>query len=124
MQAPAHPLRLDSDGTLAVVQDEAVVRQSLAQLAGTRGVGPRDSTGELPWAPEYGASLDVLRFGSLGGLLAELVSARVVGQAQEHEPRARITSVKSTTNPADNSVSLELTFGSPTTARDSVVVQR
>jgi phage baseplate assembly protein W len=124
MIAFAYPLRIESDGSIATVSGEAVIRTSLAQISGTNGASRQTGDGELPWAPEYGAGLDRLRFAPLGSLLNEAIAARVVGQAARWEPRARVTGVQAESDLASNSASLTVTFGTPSTPRDQVRVQR
>jgi phage baseplate assembly protein W len=122
--APAHPLRLATDGSLAIVQDESVIRSCLAQIMSTNGSTRNGPAGEVPWAPEFGGSVDHLRFSPLGDLLNEAVAARVVGSAAVWERRARITSVGSQTDLANNTASLTVTYGSPSIGTDQVTVTR
>ncbi len=124
MLAPAHPLVIQPDGSVLLVENEAVIRAHLAQIAGTQGSSRNGPQGELPWAPEFGGSVDHMRFAPIGSLLNEAVTARVVGSAAEWEPRARITSVQVKSDLATGEVDLTVTFGNNRGGRDQVVVKR
>lgn len=71
------PFIRDGQGDWAHSADIALVRAEVGQVLGTLG-SSGTTQGELPWRPEFGSVLQLLRFGNLDDTLAELARTYVI----------------------------------------------
>lgn len=70
----------------------ALVMANVGQILITECDGP-DGPGELPWRPEFGSVLRLLRLRQNSAALAEQARAFVAGAVKRWEPRCRVTQV-------------------------------
>lgn len=89
------PLRRDDAGDFASGTGVALVRAAVGLVLGT--VCSSDTThGELPWRPEFGSLLHVLRLRNVDDTLADLARYLVVDALSKWVPAVRIVSVSIT----------------------------
>lgn len=89
------PFQRDRKADFAAAGGEALIRSAVGQILGTRG-SSEATTGEVPWRPELGSRLDLLRHQKNDALLQELGRTYVVDALKRWEPRVRVTSVRVT----------------------------
>ena len=87
------PFQRDRKADFAAAGGEALIRSAVGQILGTHG-SSEATTGEIPWRPELGSRLDLLRHQKNDAVLQELGRAYVVDALKRWEPRVRVTSVK------------------------------
>lgn len=86
------PLRRDGKGDFANTNDVSLVRSHVRQVLNTlcaSGI----SKGEIPWRPEFGCLLQLLRYRNLDETTIELARTYVVSALQTWLPRIRVTTV-------------------------------
>lgn len=71
----------------------ANVRAAIGQILGTRASSAR-SVGELPWRPEFGSRLHLLRHDRGDAATPGIAHAYVAEALRTWEPRARVTRVE------------------------------
>ena len=71
------------------------VKSAVGQILGTLG-GSEYTQGEIPWRPELGSLLHLLRHQKNDVALQELARVYVTDALQRWEPRVRVTGVKVT----------------------------
>jgi len=87
------PFRRDGKSDFAAAGGEQLVRSSVGQILGTRAES-EVSEGELPWRPEFGSKLYLLRHQKNDAVLQELARVYVVDALQRWEPRVRVKTVQ------------------------------
>ncbi len=75
--------------------DVEAIESAVGQILGTLG-GSEYTQGEIPWRPELGALLHLLRHQKNDAALQELARVYVTDTLQRWEPRVRVTGVKVT----------------------------
>jgi len=87
-----HPFRRDGRGDFANQSGPDLVRSSVSQILGTFAASEA-SEGEVPWRPDFGSLLYMLRHQQNNQALVELARVYVVDAISRWEPRVRITGV-------------------------------
>lgn len=89
------PFRRDRKQDFAFAEGEELVRSSVGQILGT--LAATDFTqGEIPWRPELGSALHLLRHQKNDAVLQELARVHVADALKRWEPRVQLTSVQVT----------------------------
>jgi len=87
------PLRRDKKNDFAAAGGEALVRSAVGQILGT--LAATDFTqGEIPWRPELGSALHLLRHQKNDAVLQELARVHVADALKRWEPRVQLTAVQ------------------------------
>lgn len=87
------PFRRDRKQDFAFAEGEELVRSAVGQILGT--LAATDFTqGEIPWRPELGSALHLLRHQKNDAVLQELARVHVVDALKRWEPRVQVTSVQ------------------------------
>lgn len=100
------PLRRDGKGDFANSADIVLVRSEVRQVLNTLSTTGGLSDGELPWRPEFGSALALLRFRNLDETTVELARTYVVDALKTWLLRVRVRSA--TINPDTSSNTLEI----------------
>ena len=106
-----HPFRRDGRSDFAAAGGENVIKSAVRQILGT--AGSSDSTpGEIPWRPELGSRLNLLRHQRNDVVLQELARAYVVDALKRWEPRVHVTGVHVTREQQDgeNVLAIRITY--------------
>ena len=82
------PLRRDAKGDFANEVDVALVLANAEQILGTR-CSTEDTPGEIPWDPEFGSLLPLIRHQNVRPVIDAQAHAYVVDALQRWEPRIR-----------------------------------
>lgn len=86
------PLRRDGNGDFVHECAEDLIRASVGQILGT--VAQSSTTaGEIPWRPEFGSKLHLLRHQNNDDVLEDVARAFVVQALDRWEPRVRVRAV-------------------------------
>lgn len=85
------PFRRDGKGDFTNASDITLVRSNVRQVLFTIAQSPQ-SRGELPWRPEFGSVLEVLRFRNFDEVTVELARTYLVDALKTWVPRVRIKS--------------------------------
>jgi phage baseplate assembly protein W len=89
------PFRRDRKQDFAFAEGEELVRSAVGQILGT--LASTDFTqGEIPWRPELGSALHLLRHHKNDATLQELARVYVADALKRWEPRVQVTSVQVT----------------------------
>ncbi len=107
------------------------VKSAVGQILGTLG-GSEYTQGEIPWRPELGSLLHLLRHQKNDAALQELARVYVTDALQRWEPRVRVTGVKVTRERQDGKdvLAIRIVFdfvqsvGNPLTTGQSLVYRR
>lgn len=83
------PFKRDGQGDFVNASDISLVRSEVRQVLGTLA-SSGDTQGELPWRPEFGANLKLLRFRNLDETTAELARTYVVDALRTWLTRVRV----------------------------------
>jgi phage baseplate assembly protein W len=87
------PFRRDRKQDFAFAEGEELVRSAVGQILGT--LASTDFTqGEIPWRPELGSALHLLRHHKNDATLQELARVYVADALKRWEPRVQVTSVQ------------------------------
>ena len=89
---PIRPFRRDGRGDIAHAGGVELVRSCVGQVLGTRA-SSEVVQGELPWRPEFGSLLYLLRHRKNTNSLGELARAWAQDALAHWEPRVRVVSV-------------------------------
>lgn len=89
------PFRRDQKSDFANASGEALVRACVGQVLGMQGAGAI-SQGELPWAPERGSLLYLLRHQANDLVLQNLGRQYVIDALRAFEPRIRVRATRIT----------------------------
>ena len=87
------PFQRDGKGDFANATGVPLIKSNIGQILGTIALGPR-TLGEIPWRPEFGSLLQLLRFMNNDAILRELASQYVVDAIELWEPRVLVKDVK------------------------------
>lgn len=87
----ARPFRRDGKGDFANLSGVALVAAAVAQVLGTLCTTGR-TFGELPWRPEFGNGLELLRHRNVDDAFVPLAQVYVRDALQRWEPRAVVKS--------------------------------
>lgn len=122
------PLRRDGKGDFVNTCAEDLVRAAVAQILGTVAQSPSNA-GELPWRPEFGSKVHLLRHRNNDEALEDVARAFVAQALERWEPRIRLraVSVEQTGTPtADtlNILRIRLRYDLATQPRGNAVVLR
>lgn len=107
------PFVRDKKGDFATSRTADLVKAAVGQILGTFAAS--DFTqGELPWRPEFGSLLYLLRHAPNNAELDEIARAHVVDAIARWEPRVRISEVRTFRGPDQpegfNSFTLRIRF--------------
>lgn len=83
------PLRRDGKGDYVSACAEDLIRGAVGQVLGTIAQTP-SSAGELPWRPEFGARLNLLRHQNNNDVLEDVARAYIIQALERWEPRVRL----------------------------------
>lgn len=90
------PFRRDQKGDFAAGAEVAVVKASISQVLGVRCSG-QGRQGELPWRPEFGSLLYLLKHKNLDDEVTKALARTYVADALARwEPRCRLRAVSVT----------------------------
>jgi phage baseplate assembly protein W len=92
----AFPIRLGPDGGIAMVRRERELEEAMRIILGTY-------PGERPMRPAFGSKLRDFVFAGIDTSTMSLLSTEVQGALARWEPRADVTNVKITRDPAEAS---------------------
>lgn len=87
------PFQRDNINDYATGTGQVLLESTLGQLLGTRCAG-NGSQGELPWRPEWGCRLYLLRHGTNDAVAAELARQYILEAVAKWLPRVRIGAVR------------------------------
>jgi phage baseplate assembly protein W len=85
------PFRRDGKGDFANADDIRLVRSNVRQVLYTVAASAT-SQGELPWRPEFGSVLELLRYRNLDEVTVELARTYLVDALKTWVPRIRVKS--------------------------------
>ena len=88
------PFRRDEKNDFANDGGLNLVASAVGQILGTKAAS-ENNAGELPWRPEFGSLLHLLRHRNIDSGLQELARASTIDAINAWEPRARITAFSS-----------------------------
>lgn len=103
------PFQRDGRNDFAAAGGEEVVRSAVGQILGTMGASECTS-GEIPWRPELGSRLNLLRHQKNDSVLQELARTYVVDALKRFEPRVRVKSVQVSRELGDNVLAIRLRY--------------
>lgn len=83
------PFRQDEKGDFANAASVELVRAEIRQVLGTLAISP-NTNGELPWRPEFGSLMELLRFRNLDETTVELARVYVVDALRVWLTRIRV----------------------------------
>lgn len=83
------PFRRDGKGDIANAAGFELIRSNVELILGTIA-SSNYTLGELPWRPEFGSLLHLLRFRNNDDILRELAQQYVIDAIELWEPRVRI----------------------------------
>lgn len=92
---PIRPFRRNGRGDIAHAGGAALVRSCVGQVLGTRA-SSEFVQGEIPWRPEFGSLMHLLKHRKNNSALSELARAWAQEALTTWEPRVRVTSVSTT----------------------------
>lgn len=101
------PLRRDLKNDFATASGAALVRACVLQILGT-WCSSEPTAGELPWRPEFGSQLFLLRHRNNNVALAEVARAYVAEAIARWEPRVTVTEVA--IRAVDRELRIDVTF--------------
>ena len=107
-----HPFRRDKKGDFANQSGPELVKSAVSQILGTFASSDI-SEGEVPWRPDFGSLLYLLRHQPNNAMLQELARIHVAEAVGRWEPRVRITDVrtsKTKTNTSDDTLEIAVRF--------------
>lgn len=87
-----HPFRRDGKGDFANTVGIPLVRSAVTQILGTKAE-TEFNEGELPWNPEFGSKLHLLKHAPNNQATAELARIYSIEAVNRWEPRVRITNI-------------------------------
>jgi phage baseplate assembly protein W len=96
-----HPFRRDGKGDFANQAGPELVKSAVSQILGTFASSDI-SEGEVPWRPDFGSLLYLLRHQPNNLMLQELARVHVAEAIGFWEPRVRITDVRTSKLETDN----------------------
>lgn len=102
------PLQRDGRGDFANASGREKFRNNLALILGTRG-GTERLPGEVPWRPEFGGQLFLLKHEPANERTRALARFYVVDAFGRFEPRARVLDARIETIEDDAGTTLEIT---------------
>ncbi len=88
-----HPFRRDRTGDFQHEFGKKLIVAAVSQILGTFAA-TEIAQGELPWRPNFGSALYLLKHQPIGETLNNLARIHVVEAIQRWEPRVRITDVR------------------------------
>ena len=107
-----HPFRRDGRGDIANTTGVDLVRSAVSQIVGTFAASEANE-GEMPWRPDFGSLIYLLRHQPNNLALVELARVYVIEAVGRWEPRVRITDVRTqklTTVSRDDTLVLHVRF--------------
>lgn len=107
-----HPLRRDSKGDFANQSGPELVKAAVLQILGTFA-SSEISEGEVPWRPDFGSLLYLLRHHPNNAILQDLARVHVVEAVGRWDSRVRITDVrtsKTKTTTDDDTLDIAVRF--------------
>lgn len=87
------PFVRDQKGDFAAAGGATLVKACVGQVLGTMA-SSEFITGELPWAPEFGSLLHVLRHRQNDSVAQQLAKVYITDALARWEPRVKLTSVR------------------------------
>ncbi len=86
------PFRRDGKGDFAHAEGSALLNASVGQVLSTRASSQK-SQGEIPWRPDAGSKLHLLKHSNNTTVTRELARAFVLEAIRRWEPRVRLVDV-------------------------------
>ena len=86
------PLQRNQRNDFSNARGLDLVKACVGQILGMRGTSPKNQ-GELPWDPDRGSLLQLLRHQSNDSVLQAMARVHVVGALQKYEPRVSVKNV-------------------------------
>lgn len=114
------PFQRDGKGDFANADDITLVRSNVRQVLYTIA-SSSVTNGEIPWRPEFGSILQVLRFRNLDETLEELARTYVVDSLKTWAPRIRITGTVVEADVDETTLDITVRYNILNTSRLSVV---
>ena len=103
------PFRRDGRGDFATATGAALVSAAVGQILGTIA-DSAVNVGELPWRPDFGSKLHLLRHSPNNEALVETARVFVIEAVQRWEPRVRISNVEISRDETEGSGGNKLTI--------------
>lgn len=103
------PFRRDGAGDFVSASDISLVRANVGQVMGTI-CSSGDTNGEIPWRPEFGSLLHLLRFRNLDETTAELARVHVTDAINNWVSRVRVTQSSVTLDLDNTSLIIRVTY--------------
>lgn len=114
------PFRRDGKGDFVHAADITLVRSNLMQVLHT--IGSSGSTvGEIPWRPEFGSLLHLLRYRNLDETTIALAQTHVLDAIKRWLPRVRVKKTTALANLAENSLTLTVHYDILSSTKRSVL---
>jgi len=108
-RALLRPFRRDKKADFSAGDVVATVQAAVGQILGTKAASDFNG-GEIPWRPEMGSWIDILRHRKNDAALQELARVYVVDAISRWEPRARVRSVLVAPAEGSNAVRIRITY--------------
>ena len=118
-RGPTMPFRRDGKGDIANGSDVELIRSNVYRVLSTICSSPR-SRGELPWRPEFGSLLNLMRFRNNDGVLGQVAQEYVIDALRIWEPRARVKSANIVQDPEAATLTIVLLYD-VVTSRQSII---
>ncbi len=119
------PFRRDRKSDFASGEAEVLIQSAVEQILGTQASSDF-AQGELPWRPEFGSLLFVLRHQRNDTALQELAKVYVADALARWEPRIQLKAVRVSRAPgSDNQLEIRLSYNiiQRNTANNQVILE-
>lgn len=103
------PFQRDGKGDWTNDYGQAVIRSNIEQILGV--VAASDYTlGELPWRPEFGSLLHLMRHANNDEVLAQLAQQYVVDALEFWEPRIRLVDTRISQDALAGTLTIDIVY--------------
>lgn len=103
------PFRRNGAGDFNCASDISLVRANVGQVLGTI-CSSGDTDGEIPWRPEFGSLMHLLRYRNLDEITAELARVHVTDAINNWVFRVRVTDAEVIIDLANTSLIIKVTY--------------
>jgi phage baseplate assembly protein W len=103
------PFRRNGAGDFNNASDISLVRANVGQVLGTI-CSSGDTDGEIPWRPEFGSLMHLLRYRNLDEVTAELARVHVTDAINNWVTRVRVTDALVTIDLDNTSLIIKVTY--------------
>lgn len=113
------PLQRDGRGDFATATGDDLLRSNVRLILGAIASSPY-TRGELPWRPEFGSLLYILRFRNNNETLRQLAQEYVIDAIQTWEPRVSVTDVRIRQNIGEGTLEMIVRYDVLNRQRDTI----